>query len=120
MKGNKMKHRKAFVKEEREIQIINRLARVDEDMFLCSATAAEVARWLDLSATQTRKLLNSLVIQGVLVKAEEPYPGVCKNRYFYSFSTNYIIAVNEKKFRATPKPKRTIKINGQQLSIEVQ
>jgi len=114
-----MKRRKAFVKEEREIQIINRMAQVDDDMSLCSSSAAEVARWLDLSATQTRKLLNDLARQGVLVKAEEPYPGICKSRYFYSFSMDYIMAVKEKVFSVTPKPKRTIKINGLQQRFEV-
>jgi predicted ArsR family transcriptional regulator len=112
-----MKHRKAFSKEERQIEIINKAThRSGGDMRL-TFTASEVANWIDLSVTQARTLLNGLINQGVMQVEEEEYPGVCKKRFMYGFTEQYIADCEDKKYRATPKPKRHIKINGLQIEI---
>lgn len=113
-----MKPRKAFDREYRLTQIVNALAHKCR-RGIEPVTASEVSHWLEVSSVQARTLLGHLVNQGVLVTQDEPYPGVCGKRTLYQFSPEYLKDVEDKKYRPTPKPKRTIKINGQQLSIEV-
>lgn len=114
-----MKLRKAFDREYRLTQIVNTLARKCR-RGIKPVTASEVSHWLELSSVQARTLLNHLVAQNVLVTEDEPYPGVCGKRTLYQFNPDYLKDVEEKKYRTEPPRKRTIKINGQQLSIEVQ
>lgn len=111
-----MKRRKAFDREYRLIQIVNEMWRRSQRGGR-DATASEVAGWLDVTSTQARTLLTRLVEQGVLVSTSEPYPGVCGRRNLYWFTPEYLSDAENRKYRATPKPKRTIKINGQQLEI---
>jgi predicted ArsR family transcriptional regulator len=114
-----MKRRKAFIKEERLIQIINKAAMVSGGDMRAAYSVSEVAKWIDLSATQTRKLLNDLITQGVMKVEEERYPGICKKRLLYGFTESYIDGCESEKFSATAKkPKRTVKINGAQYEIE--
>lgn len=113
-----MKHRKAFVREERLIQIVNHIARKYDQQYEGRVTTSEVANWLDLSATQTRKLLAALVNQEVLEIEYQDYPGVCGKRALYGFTQAYADKCEEKVFRATPPRRRSIKINGQQMEIE--
>lgn len=114
-----MKRRKAFDREYRLMQIVNALAHKCR-RGIEPVTASEVSHWLEVSSVQARTLLNHLVAQNVLVTQNEPYPGVCGKRTLYQFSPDYLRDVEEKKYRTEPPRKRTIKINGQQLLIEVQ
>lgn len=115
-----MKQRRAFLKEERQIQIVNHAARAAGDDMRQMFTVSDVARWLDMSATQARHLLTGLVKQNIFVIDEEPYPGVCGKRKLYSFSEQYISDCELGKFAAKQRAKRTIKVNGQQTAFEVQ
>lgn len=113
-----MKRRKAFDREYRLTQIVSSLAHKSR-RGIVPVTASEVAHWLDVSSVQARTLLTHLVNQNVLVTQDEPYPGVCGKRTLYQFNPDYLGDVESKKYRATPKPKRTIKVNGQQTAFEV-
>lgn len=112
-----MKYRKAFSREHRLIEIINKISTEKGVTSTTVVTATEVARWLDISATQSRKLLNHLVAEGVMATGKQGYPGCIGYRVLYSFSKDYVDGVAQKKFRAEPKPKRTIKINGAQMEV---
>lgn len=114
-----MKRRKAFDREYRLTQIVNALAHQCRHG-IEAVTASDVSHWLEVSSVQARTLLSHLVAQKVLVTQDEPYPGVCGKRTLYQFNPDYLKDVEEKKYRTEPPRKRTIKINGQQLSIEVQ
>lgn len=113
-----MKRRKAFLKEERLIQIINRAAVISGGDMRSMFTVSQMAEYLDLSATQTRKLINDLIRQGVLLHEQESYPGVCGKRILYGFTEQYIADCELGKYTAKQRTKRTIKINGLQLVIE--
>jgi len=114
-----MKRRKAFAKEEREIQIINHAVAVYGLALDEAITASQVANWLDIGATQARTLLRGLVKQGVLYSTEKPYPGVCGKVVVYSFTPDYILDVEGKRFRVGRQRERRIKINSAQSSFEV-
>lgn len=112
-----MKRRKAFTREERLIQIVQRTVMEYPVTARAKVTASEVAGWLDISATQARKLLRSLVAQGVMSEEFQPYPGICKHVVLFGFTSTYLNDVEDKRYVVWKQPKRHIKINGQQLEI---
>ena len=114
-----MRRRKAFTKEERQIQIINKLASRNPADFAAPVTASEVANWLDISPTQARNLLDGMVVDEVLDCEFEDYPGICGYRKLYKFSQVYITACTEKRLYAFPPPVRVIKLNGEEIEMEV-
>lgn len=117
MKGCAMKRRKAFDREYRLTQIVNKMAERYWKIQKDGVTVSEVAGWLDLSSTQVRKLMFHLVKQGVVIGHKEDYPGVCGYRIIFRFNDDYLRKWETKQYRAEPKPKRTIKINGLQTQI---
>jgi len=115
-----MKRRKAFTKEEREIQIINHAIEVYGLSCGASITASQVANWIGVGGTQARTLLIGLKKQGVLIDRAEPYPGVCGKVVLYAFTDEYIVGVEEKKYSiGSRSSNRRIKINSAQSSFEV-
>ena len=114
-----MRRRKAFTKEERQIQIINKLASRNPADCAEPVTASEVSWWLDISPTQARNLLDAMVLQEVLDCEFEDYPGICGYRKLYKFSEAYITACTEKRLYAFPTLTRVIKVNGEKIEMAV-
>ena len=97
-----MKHRKAFVKEERQTQIINKYAALNKNDWSICITASEVGRWLDISPTQARTLLNGLVKQEILYMKHDHIPACVGIETCTSLQPSMYTACYDKRF-----PRRT-------------
>lgn len=85
-----MRNRKAFTKEEKQIQIISvflaAYQRNQKDL-----TTSEIALALDITpSTKLRKLLTSLKEQRALTTAIEPHTGIAGFRVLWSLHPEYI------------------------------
>lgn len=108
--------RKAYPQEEKMILIVNIFAeKVRAGDWSWVGTAAIAKELNQTPQNQFRRLLEKLVKQGALVQKVEPYPGIAGKRVLYALNDQIY---QNAEYRRTHK-KRTIKINGQQVAMEM-